>query len=156
MQGIDRVARIAAGFEVSTAIREDGTVWSWGTNCESKCATVGDGTFISRARPVVVVAEKGRGSIDAGDWFLDLKPGTPKTIPPDRIPKLVPVVQSRSNSGILNVDAAVSIRRADLGKKLGLYVVGVVPAAFLDQVATAPGALAKRAGSKADSSSSST
>ncbi len=150
VQGIDRVARIAAGFEVSAAIRDDGTVWAWGANCESRCATLGDGTYIARSRPVVVVAERGAGSIDGGDWYLDLRPGTPKAIPPDRIPKLVPVVQSLSDGSILNVDATVGVQRKDVGKKLGLYVVGLVLPAFLDQVTTAPGALAKRARMKAD------
>lgn len=150
VEGIDSVARIAVGYGVSVAMRVDGTVWAWGQNCESACSSVGDGTFIPRNRPVLVVAQDGRGSIDNNDWFLDLKPGTPKAIPAASIPKLVAVARSLSNTSLLNYDASVNVRQADVSKTLGLYVVGLVPPAFLSQVTAAPGAHAMVAGMKAD------
>jgi alpha-tubulin suppressor-like RCC1 family protein len=141
VEGLDQVVSIAAGAGSSYAIRADGSVWGWGGMvCPFQvCPTPGDGTLVQRDRPVVVLREEGAGNLDSNDWFLDAKPGTPKTIPTATIPKVISVAESLSSSGLLNVDASVNVRLSDQSKTLGLYVVGLVAPAFLDQVTTAPG-----------------
>jgi len=39
VEGIDRVRAVAAGTIHSLAIREDGTVWGWGTDCDGSLAS---------------------------------------------------------------------------------------------------------------------
>ncbi len=142
---------IAAANGASYSIRSDGTVWGWGLNWASGAGpTVGDGTFVRRPRPVVVIREDGIGNLETNDWFLDAKPGTAKTIPAGKVPKVIPLTKSLSSTGILNVDASLNVKVSDQAKTLGLYVVGLVPPAFLDQVSAAPGAQAKAARAKAD------
>ena len=152
VDGLDSVVSVAAGDGVSYALRADGSVWGWGgVVCPHEvCPTTGDGTLVQRDRPVVVIREGGKGNLDTNDWFLDAKPGTPKTIPAAKVPKAVAFANAFSSSGLLNVDATVNVRASDQSKNLGVYVVGLVPAAFLKQVPLAAGAHAKVAGLKAD------
>ena len=137
---IDGVESIGAGSNASFAMRTDGTVFAWGDNCTAAqfCQTVGDGTFAERNRPVVVLRENAAGNLDNGDWFLDLKPGVAKSIPPSKVPRLVPVSDALSGGGVLNIDAAINYRQVDNGRRVGVYVVGLVPPAFLDEVKASP------------------
>lgn len=60
------VKAVAAGFQFSLALLEDGRVWSWGTN---NCAQLGDGTIITSAIRRKVLDLSGVKAIAAGYWF---------------------------------------------------------------------------------------
>jgi hypothetical protein len=70
------IQAIAAGMSHSAAMDTEGLVWSWGINHDGQ---LGDGTYARQLPPVLVVNENTNG-------FLDLIPGDPNTIPPDKIP----------------------------------------------------------------------
>ncbi len=57
----DQVAAIAAGDIFSVALREDGTVWSWGDN---DFGQLGDGTQAGIARPLQVKDPSGQGFLN--------------------------------------------------------------------------------------------
>ncbi|MGW5424077.1 RCC1 domain-containing protein [Streptomyces sp. NPDC003943] len=48
VQSLNKVKRISAGCQFAVALREDGTVWTWGRNHEGQ---LGDGTTDDRATP---------------------------------------------------------------------------------------------------------
>ncbi|WP_369149082.1 hypothetical protein [Streptomyces sp. R44] len=50
---LDRVVAVAAGDRHTTALRADGTVWTWGANFHGE---LGDGTKVQRSAPVQVCA----------------------------------------------------------------------------------------------------
>jgi len=60
--GFNDVIAISAGFELGLAIRNDGTVWGWGSN---HAGQLGDGTTQQRATPVKVQFPQGVGPIVA-------------------------------------------------------------------------------------------
>ncbi|WP_083682631.1 RCC1 domain-containing protein [Archangium sp. Cb G35] len=51
VRGLSNVVAISAGRNHSLAVREDGTLWAWGSNAAGR---LGDGTTIQRATPVQV------------------------------------------------------------------------------------------------------
>lgn len=58
---------VAAGVDHSLAILDDGSVWSWGGN---DFGQLGDGSYVTRFRPVQVTGLAGRAvSVAAGDQF---------------------------------------------------------------------------------------
>jgi alpha-tubulin suppressor-like RCC1 family protein len=61
--GITGVTAIAAGGAHSLALKDDGTVWAWGSNSSGQ---VGDGTTEDRNAPVRVVDIEGATAIAAG------------------------------------------------------------------------------------------
>ena len=97
--GLSGVAAIAAGGTHALALMADGTVVAWGRN---EFGQLGDGTVATRLAPVVVLREGGGGSIESKDWFLDLDPGTSKTIAPERIPAFL--VLASANAGALTAN----------------------------------------------------
>lgn len=147
VQGLSGIVAIAANGTGSNyffgngghtlALKADGTVWSWG---RSAVGEVGDGTYVSRSTPQVVVAEDGAGSIEAGDWFLKLDPSVPATIPGANVPAML--VKSQFH-GSGSFDATVRYRGVDAGKSLNTYVLGLVPPKFFELVDSTPGAKAK-------------
>jgi hypothetical protein len=77
VQGLTGVTAIAASSMAhSVALKQEGTVWSWGHNGFGQ---LGDGTYVPQRTPVLAVNETVTG-------FLDLDPGISNTIPQDRIP----------------------------------------------------------------------
>src|SRR6185295_10780598 len=81
-----------------------------------------DGTLALRARPVIVLRENGDGSLPANDWFLDLNPGVPKTIPSDKVPAFLAIASGSVQSSVVNVTADVQFRAQDIGKPIFVYV----------------------------------
>ena len=76
VHGLTNATAVAASMTAhSVAVREDGTVWAWGSNGFGQ---FGDGTYVSQPLPVLAVNETVTG-------FLDLVPG-PNSIPQDKIP----------------------------------------------------------------------
>ena len=151
--GLSGVDAIAASVNASYARKADGSVYAWGRNRQSaNSETLGDGTYVDRALPAVVFREGGAGNLESNDWFLDLRPGVPSTIPLADTPKVLAVAEGGAD-GVVNVDARVTYRISDTGKNVGIFVMGVVPPSFLSQVPLAPGT-SKRAVSlaKADGS----
>jgi hypothetical protein len=63
VSGLQRVVRIAAGRNLSLALRSDGTVWAWGLNNHGQ---LGDGTTTNRRTPVQVSGLQGAVDIAGG------------------------------------------------------------------------------------------
>lgn len=63
VKGIEGVKAIAAGERHTVALKEDGTVWTWGYNFSCQ---LGDGTNKNRKKPVKVKSIKGVKEIAAG------------------------------------------------------------------------------------------
>lgn len=84
------------GFAV--AMRADGTVWAWGRNFEGQ---LGDGTAAPRNHPVLTVNPAASGP-------LDLIPGGPNSIPPDRVPAFL-ATTSRAGD-LTGISLAVRVR----------------------------------------------
>jgi alpha-tubulin suppressor-like RCC1 family protein len=69
--GLTDATAAAAGDEFTTALRSDGTVWSWGNNYNGQ---LGDGTKTNRLTPVQVSGLTGVAAlVAAGDHALALK-----------------------------------------------------------------------------------
>jgi alpha-tubulin suppressor-like RCC1 family protein len=62
--GLDRVNQIAAGYEHTLALHDDGTVWAWGRN---DCGQLGDGTTADRRAAVAVTGLFGAQAVTAGE-----------------------------------------------------------------------------------------
>ncbi|MCL2089258.1 MAG: Ig-like domain-containing protein [Oscillospiraceae bacterium] len=60
---LDGITSVKAGSEYVTALRKDGTVWSWGNNFYGQ---LGDGTYINRSIPVQAQGLESIAKIDAG------------------------------------------------------------------------------------------
>ncbi len=63
--GLSNITSIAAGSWSAYALRDDGTVWAWGDN--RYYGMLGDGTFVSRNRPVRVCNLSGIVEISASE-----------------------------------------------------------------------------------------
>ena len=135
--GLQNAVRVACGNYHSIVATSDGSVWSWGDNAFGH---LGDGTYVSRLAPVVVLADGGAGAVDANNWYLDLEPAIPSTIPAASTPKVVAVAQVAGSDDRLDLDSRVKYKAADAGRSLNTYVLALVPPGFFDIVATAPGA----------------
>lgn len=64
--GLDDVKAVAAGCGYSMALKNDGTVWTWGDNGHG---CLGDGTNISRSDPEPVPGLRNVTAIEAGPFF---------------------------------------------------------------------------------------
>jgi alpha-tubulin suppressor-like RCC1 family protein len=127
------VIAITAGVSTSYAIRSDGSTWAWGRSTESAFQeSIGDGTYVDRVEPVLVLAANAGGNLDRGDWFLDLKPGTPNRLPAGAERSIVPVAQLFGGNQGASLAASINFREQDYGKQAGTYVMGLVPRKFLD------------------------
>ncbi|HUL97470.1 MAG TPA: hypothetical protein VLT89_15770 [Usitatibacter sp.] len=117
---------IAAGRAQSCALSSAGHVLCWGFNSSG---ALGDATFASRTKPVVVVRDGGAGSLATNDWFLNLGPGGPITIPADKIPAYLLNTSGNATTAIVDVTASVRFRARDAG--LPIYVFGYAPASLV-------------------------
>ena len=83
MQSLSHMTSMAGGEGYTVALRNDGTVWAWGSN---RFGELGDGTEVQRTRPVQVRGPNGVGYLNLGtappssvpfadvrpsDWFYD-------------------------------------------------------------------------------------
>jgi len=127
------ITAISAGATHSLALKDDGTAWGWGASLQGE---IGDGTLATRARPVVVLRELGAGTIAANDWFLDLNPSVPKTIPSGRIPAFVALASGSAASDVADVRADVRFRAQDIGKPI--HVFAYAPAAIVKSTKDGP------------------
>ena len=96
LSGVTAVA--ASSIAHSVAVKQEGTVWTWGLNGFGQ---LGDGTFVSRESPVVAVDETVSG-------FLDLVPESPNNIPQDKIPPFL--VGTRKFGGLTSTSLSVDVR----------------------------------------------
>jgi alpha-tubulin suppressor-like RCC1 family protein len=118
-----------------------GLAWGFGVYgaVSTLQATIGDGTFVSRGRPVVILAPGGSGSIDANDWYLDLDPATSESIPTASSPSALGVSRLFGSDAGLSLEATVKYKSADYGKPVNNYVFALVPPEFFNYVKNAPG-----------------
>jgi hypothetical protein len=118
---ITQATAIAAGNFHTLVARSDGSALSWGYNVD---AELGDGTVVFRLAPVVILREGGGGSLSGNDWFLDLDPAIPSTIPAELVPVFL-VVASASN---VDINANVRFRPEDIGTTGSTFVFALAPA----------------------------
>ena len=121
LPSVAAVSQVVAGNGFTLAAVDDGTVASWGDNTLGR---LGDGSFAARPQAVAVLREGGAGTLEANDWFLDLRPGAAKSIPAER----VPAFQSTALRNEDVVDASVRARAGDRGKPGSYYVFALAPA----------------------------
>ena len=67
--GLQDIVSIAAGFSHSLAVREDGTVWSWGNNRQGQLGNGEGGGVFGNAVPEQVVEITKAVSVGAGDDY---------------------------------------------------------------------------------------
>jgi hypothetical protein len=144
----ERSIAVSAGEARSFALRGDGLVHAWGTPNGSGYGNLADGTFVYRKRPVVAISEYEDANLDdtactnsPADrfWYLDLAPATCAAVPAGQVPKVLPVASYANTPDAVSVTAEVAYRRADFGTRKKTFVLGAVPAAFLDVAPLAPG-----------------
>ncbi|HYF08899.1 MAG TPA: Ig-like domain repeat protein, partial [Acetobacteraceae bacterium] len=133
--GLANIVGVAQRGATGAALRSDGVVFSWGGGG----AIAGDGTYVDRSDPILVMNEDGAGSIDRDDWYLDLDSATTLPIPAALLPKALAVAQRSIVDGGTSLTAAIKYRAADYGRGVKNFVLASVPPSFLDQVQTVPG-----------------
>lgn len=126
------LANGAAGNRHMDIILADGSVVAWGANYYGQ---LGDGTFTIRTRPAMVIRENGSGDISTNNWYLDLAPSVSKIVPPDRIPPFLATASGDATTAIVNIDALVKFRAADVGKRI--HVFAIAPTTLLKRGAGA-------------------
>jgi alpha-tubulin suppressor-like RCC1 family protein len=109
----------------SVAMGRDGTVYSWGENDTGQLA---DGTYAQRLAPVIVLHENGSGSLQAGNWFLDLIPATQKNIAAKYIPAFGLLAAASGSDSSRTVLANLTYRPADVGSNGSVFITARVPA----------------------------
>ncbi len=135
-----KAARLAAGHTLGYLTGANGLAWGFGFgNGSAANAAIGDGAYVARSRPGVVLAAGGAGSVDANNWYLDLDRSSVETIPASSIPTSLGVGRLFGSQSGLSFDATVKYKAADEGKKLNNYAFGLVPAEFFGLVKNAPG-----------------
>jgi len=128
------------GNTLGFMIDVNGAAWGFGKygRVTAYNAAIGDGTYVARSRPVLLLASAGAGTVDANDWYLDLDPATGQTVPAAATPRsLVQAEVSGADTGLV-VTATIKYKTADLGKSVNNYVLGLVPTTFFGLVKTAP------------------
>ena len=143
VQLLSGIAAISAATQASYAVGRDGTVYGWGENTVYAppfffSSQVGDGTFATRNKPVLVLRDGARGNLDSGDWYLDLDATVTNALPSGIVPAVLPVARATLEPRSVSLSAAINFRTADQGKVVGTYVLGLVPPSFLAQVKLAP------------------
>jgi alpha-tubulin suppressor-like RCC1 family protein len=126
--GISNAISISAGGRHTAIVGADGTVLTFGC---SEYGQLGDGTVASRSAPVVVLRENGAGSIDANDWFLDLKPSVSGTVATDRSPRFGVLASGRAGGAAVTVTASLQFRTQDVGTDGGVFVFALAPATLV-------------------------
>jgi hypothetical protein len=147
-------AHLGRGNNLGHIIGATGLGWGFGTypTISNASAAIGDGTYVPRARPVVLLANAGGGNIDTNNWYFDFVPASAETVPAAATPKMLGVSQLFGSDGGLAFDATIKYKSADFGKNVNNYVFGLVPPAFFNYVksALAPKSQAKVAAAAKD------
>ena len=131
---------MGGGNTVGFLVGAQGLAWGFGYgNTSPLKAAIGDGAYVARTRPSVLLAAGGAGRIDANNWYLDLDAGTAETIPAASVPASLGVGRLFGSSSGLSLDATVKYRAADEGRKVNNYAFALVPAEFFGLVKNAPG-----------------
>jgi len=130
LSGLAGVARVSAGYSHTLALKSDGSVVSWGRNGYGQ---LGDGTLADRVAPVVAVHENGTGTLAGNDWFLDLDPAAPTSIPIELLPKFLAVTSSVGGDVVANI----RYRPDDVGSSGNVYVFALAPASLVHGADTA-------------------
>lgn len=119
----------AAGWGNTGGVSTDGSVVAWGTNLRG---TVGDGTYIDRFHPQLVVRPGGVG-------FLDLTPDDGQRLASTLQPAF-PVITTTSTAGAaLNATTQLFARPQDVGRSVNLYVFALAPRELVPGIAQADG-----------------
>ncbi len=126
VRGLAAIVEVASDIGHSIARKSDGTVWTWG---ENRRGELGDGTFATRGAPVVVVREGGAGSVEANDWYLDLRSGYRSEIPFESRPAFLISTSGSVNTDTVGVTAEVKFRARDVGKNI--HVFAYAPASIV-------------------------
>jgi YVTN family beta-propeller protein len=131
---------LGAGNNLGFLVGNTGLAWGYGFGVGSVIkAAIGDGAYVPRDRPVVLLASGGTGSVDGNNWYLDLDPATAETVPTGSTPKALGVSRLFGSDSGLSFDATVKYKSADYGKAVNNYVFALVPPAFFNYVKNAPG-----------------
>jgi alpha-tubulin suppressor-like RCC1 family protein len=110
---------------LSFALRRDGTMLAWGFNDTGQ---MGDGTYAQRLTPVVVLNVNGAGSLQTGDWFLNLNAGSSTTIPANYVPPFEVVAAATGSDTSKTVSADVKYNAAAVGTNGSVFITASVPA----------------------------
>jgi hypothetical protein len=78
---------------------------------------------VDRNTPIVTRREGGAGSIAGNDWYLDLLPAVPGTIPAERTPVFLVVARPVNT----DLQATVQFRAQDLGTTSSVFVFALAP-----------------------------
>jgi alpha-tubulin suppressor-like RCC1 family protein len=118
-----------------------GLAWGFGSygSPSTLQATIGDGAYVPRDRPVVLLAPNGAGSVDSNDWYLDLDPASAESIPTGSTPGALGVSRLFGSDAGLSLDATVKYKSADYGKPVNNYVFALVPPEFFESAQTVAG-----------------
>ena len=131
------------GFIVSNT----GLVWGFGRYGAllSTPASIGDGAYVRRDRPAVLLAPGGAGNIESNDWFFDLDPSSAESVPPQFVPRMLGESRLFAGGEGLSVGATIRYKASDFNRPVGNYVLGLVRPEFFDAVKTAASPPAKSA-----------
>ena len=127
---------ISLGGGHALAMKRDGVLWAWGNNYDGE---LGNGTLASSSTPVVVIADDGAGSIEGGDWFLDLDPSIPSSVTAESVPSFLLLASGDPSSAV----AYLKFRARDVGTNGSVYVFARTPATTKDLKDAAPCQLAQ-------------
>jgi alpha-tubulin suppressor-like RCC1 family protein len=132
VDGLSSITQVSAGYWAHSALRSDGTVYVWG---ESRTgageSTIGDGTLVTRLTPVLAAQINGGGRVDTNDWYLDLDASVANNVPAALTPKSSRQVVATGSTNSLTASASIATRAADVGRPVGVYVMGVAPRSFV-------------------------
>jgi alpha-tubulin suppressor-like RCC1 family protein len=133
--GLERIVAIKAGYDYAVALRNDGTIWSWGRN---RNGNLGDGTSTVRNTPVQITGLPALARIfgqigltsEGACWVWGADSQSESTLP-QRMQSLDNMVELAPNASLaLRTDGAVLAKTA-----LGIYsqtpVSGLPPVATL-------------------------
>ena len=126
----------ARGNELGFIVSNTGLAWGFGRygSLFSISASIGDGTYVRRERPVVLLAPGGSGNLDTNDWFFDLDTSSAESIPAASVPRMLGESRLFAGGEGLSVGATIRYRAAHFNQPVGNYVFGLVPPEFFDVV----------------------
>jgi alpha-tubulin suppressor-like RCC1 family protein len=115
---------IAAGSYIAAQLSSANLVLASGLNTWGQ---IGDGTYTIRRSPVVALREGGAGGVASNDWFLDLAPGTSKTVPAALVPSFTMVAAASGTDQAKSLNASLNYGAGDLGSKGSVFLTAMIP-----------------------------
>jgi hypothetical protein len=88
VQGLSNIVAVSAGNYITAALRNDGTIWTWGENHFMGMGRLGDGTTENRRTPVQVVGANGAGHFNlltSGGTIPNPMISAPPQTPPNAV-----------------------------------------------------------------------